>query len=139
DLVLLERHPRAAAIAGPPAGQGGGDVLGGDPHSGGHALADRDERAPVRFACGQPAEHAHDPTGSRVTVNSTPRRSRPASRAAMLLATRFTTGCQPSGGQSSGGRPPEARRSRTVRSAGRLGARVKPSIPGSPATAASIS
>ena len=65
DLVPLERHPRAAAVAGPPAGQRGGHVPGVHPHPGGHALADRDERAPVRFACGQPAEHGHDPTGSR--------------------------------------------------------------------------
>ena len=64
-LVLLERHPRAAAVTGPPAGQRGGDVLGADPHSGGHALADRDQRAPVRFTCGQPAKHALDPMGPR--------------------------------------------------------------------------
>src|SRR6202453_4591963 len=53
-LVLLERHPRAATVTGPSSGQRHGDVLGADPHSGGHALADRDQRTAVRFTCGQP-------------------------------------------------------------------------------------
>jgi len=46
-LIALERHPRAAAVAGPPAGQGGGDVLGAHPHAGGHPVAHRDERTAV--------------------------------------------------------------------------------------------
>ena len=40
DLVLLELHPGAAAVTGPAARQGMGDVGRGDLDSGGHALAD---------------------------------------------------------------------------------------------------
>jgi len=47
DLVLLELHPRAAAVAGPPPGQGGGDIRRGDLDSGGHALADGQEGTAV--------------------------------------------------------------------------------------------
>ncbi len=47
DLVLLEFHPGAAAIPGPPARQRGGDIGSGDPHPGRKALVDRDERPAV--------------------------------------------------------------------------------------------
>ncbi len=47
DLILLELHPGAPAVAQPAAGQLGGDVLGGDPHAGDHAFDHGYQRAAV--------------------------------------------------------------------------------------------
>ena len=57
DLVLLELHPGAAAVAEPPARQGVADVVGGHPHVGGQPLEDRDERRAVRLTRRQPTQH----------------------------------------------------------------------------------
>ena len=62
----MMRAAVAAAVSGAPASQGGGEVPGGDLYAGGYALADRDERPPVRLARGQPAKHAPDLKGSKV-------------------------------------------------------------------------
>src|SRR5581483_5692168 len=58
DLVLLELHPGAAAVAEPAAGERVRDRLGGRAHAGRQSLDDRDERGTVRFACGEPTQHA---------------------------------------------------------------------------------
>ena len=47
DLILLELHPGAAAVAQPAAGQLGGDVVGGDPDTGDHAFDHGYQRAAV--------------------------------------------------------------------------------------------
>ncbi len=47
DLILLELHPGAPAVAQPAAGQLGGDVVGGDPHTGDHAFDHGYQRAAV--------------------------------------------------------------------------------------------
>ena len=61
DLVPLERHPGAAAVAGAPAGERVGDVVGGDPDAGRQPLQHGDQRRAVRLPCGQPAQHGdHD-------------------------------------------------------------------------------
>ena len=57
DLVLLELHPGAAAVAEPAAGQGVGDVGGGHPDMGGQPLEDRDQGRAVGLARGQPTQH----------------------------------------------------------------------------------
>ena len=51
DLVLFERHPRAAAVAEPAAGQLPRDLVGGHLDTRRHALQDGDERGP----CDSPA------------------------------------------------------------------------------------
>ena len=58
DLVLLELHPGAAAVAEPAPGQGVGDVVGGDRDVGGQALEDRDQGRAVGLARGEPTQHA---------------------------------------------------------------------------------
>ena len=58
DLVLLELHPRAAAVAETPARQGGLQVLGPDLDAGGQALDHGDECGPVRLTGRQPTQHA---------------------------------------------------------------------------------
>src|ERR1022692_3726650 len=60
-LVLLELHPCATAVSGPPPGERHRYVGRAYPHSGGHPLADRDERPAVRFSRGEPAQHGADP------------------------------------------------------------------------------
>ena len=62
DLVLLELHPGAAAVAQPPARQGAGDVGRGDLDARGQAIDGRDERGPVRLPSGQPAQHGSNPS-----------------------------------------------------------------------------
>ena len=57
DLVLLERHPRAAAVAEPAARQRVGEVVGGDADAGRHPLEDRHQGGTVGLACSQPSEH----------------------------------------------------------------------------------
>src|SRR5262249_58316684 len=64
-LVLLEPHPRAAAVAGPPPLQRRRHVTAGDPHPRRDAVTDRHERPPVRLASGQPPKHAAYPTVSQ--------------------------------------------------------------------------
>ena len=56
DLVLLERHPGAAAVAEPAAGQLPADLGARHLDAGGHALQDGDERGAVRLTRGQPAQ-----------------------------------------------------------------------------------
>ena len=82
DLVLLERHPRAPAVAEAAPGQAVRHLGRGHLHPGRHALEDGDERGPVRLTRGQPAQ-AH---GSQ-SVTGAPRRS-PAS-----WASRCSGGC----------------------------------------------
>ena len=56
DLVLLELHPGAAAVAEPAPRQRVADVVGGHPHVGGQPLEDRDEGRAVGLTRGQPAQ-----------------------------------------------------------------------------------
>src|SRR5437879_1396449 len=72
-LVLLELHPRAAAVPGPAAGQRRGHVGRADLDARGQPLADRDERPPVRLSRGEPAKHDPDPPTKRPGA-ITPRR-----------------------------------------------------------------
>ena len=58
DLVLLELHPRTAAVAEAPPGQGGLQVLRADLDAGGQALDHGDECGPVRLTGRQPTQHA---------------------------------------------------------------------------------
>ena len=58
DLVVLELHPRAAAVAEPAPGQRVGHQVGGDRHPGGQALQGRDECGAVRLPRRQPAQPA---------------------------------------------------------------------------------
>ena len=58
DLVLLELHPRAAAVAEPSAGERGPDIGGGHLDPGREALDHRDERGAVGLTGGQPTQHA---------------------------------------------------------------------------------
>jgi hypothetical protein len=55
--VLLEAHPRAAAVPEPSARQLARHVGARQLHPGGDALQDRDERGSVRLSRGQPAQH----------------------------------------------------------------------------------
>ena len=57
DLVLLELHPGAAAVAEPAAGQGVGEVVGRHPDMGGQPLEDRDQGGAVGLARGEPTQH----------------------------------------------------------------------------------
>ncbi len=57
DLVGLEAHARAAAVAEASTGQLGGDVGGLDGQTGGQTLDDDDEGFAVGFAGGQEAQH----------------------------------------------------------------------------------
>ena len=57
DLVLLELHPRAPAVAEAPTRQGVGDVVGGDPDMGRQALEDRDQGRAVGLARSEPTQH----------------------------------------------------------------------------------
>ena len=56
DVVALDLHPGAAAVALHPAGEVAVDPLGGDRQAGGEALDDGDERLAVRFARGGEAQ-----------------------------------------------------------------------------------
>ena len=56
DPVLLDLHPRAAAVALHPAAEVVVDDGGGDRQPGGHALDDDDERLAVRLAGGGEAK-----------------------------------------------------------------------------------
>ena len=57
DLVLLELHPCAPAVAEAPTGQGVGDVVGGDPDMGRQTLEDRDQGRAVGLARSEPTQH----------------------------------------------------------------------------------
>ncbi len=65
-LVLLELHPRAAPVAGPPPGERLRHVRAGHPHPGRHAVTDRRERPAMRLARRQPPKHDVHPTVSGV-------------------------------------------------------------------------
>jgi len=58
DLVLLELHPRAAAVAKAAAGQLTRDVIRGDVDSGDHAFDHGHQRAAVGFTSSGPSQHA---------------------------------------------------------------------------------
>ncbi|SCG08123.1 hypothetical protein GA0115255_123515 [Streptomyces sp. Ncost-T6T-2b] len=58
DLVLLELHPRAAAVAEPSPGQRLRDHLRGDRDTGGKTLQRRHQCGSVRLPRGQPAQPA---------------------------------------------------------------------------------
>ena len=58
DLVLLELHPGAAAVAEAAPGERVGDVGGGHPDVGGQPLEDRDQGGAVGLARGEPTQHA---------------------------------------------------------------------------------
>jgi hypothetical protein len=62
DLVLLEAHPGAAAVAEAAAGQLVLDVGGAEGQAGRHPFDHDDDRATVRFAGGQEAQHDRKPT-----------------------------------------------------------------------------
>ena len=57
DLVLLELHPCAPAVAEASTRQGVGDVVGGDPDMGRQALEDRDQGRAVGLARSEPTQH----------------------------------------------------------------------------------
>ena len=57
DLVGLEAHARPAAVAEPPAGELGSDVVDEDGETRGQALDDDHEGRAVGFARGQKAQH----------------------------------------------------------------------------------
>ena len=57
DLVGLEAHPGAAAVARAATGQLAPDVLGGDGQAGGQPLDHHDEGLPVGLAGGQVPQH----------------------------------------------------------------------------------
>ena len=61
DLVGLELHPGAAAVAEPAAGQLGGDVGGGDLDVGDHAFQHGDQGGAVGLSGGDPAQHGASP------------------------------------------------------------------------------
>ncbi len=68
DLVLLELHPRAAAVAEAAAGQLTRDVVGGDVDAGDHAFDHGHQRAAVGFTSCGPSQHAsHLPTTALTT------------------------------------------------------------------------
>ena len=58
DLVLLELHPGAAAVAEPAAGQLPRDLVGGDVDAGDHAFDHGHQRAAVGFTSSGPSQHA---------------------------------------------------------------------------------
>ena len=63
DLVLLELHPRAAAVAEAAAGELGGDVGRGHRNTCRQSFEDGNQGGTMRFTCGEPAQHArHPPT-----------------------------------------------------------------------------
>ena len=86
DLVLLEAHPGAPAVAEPAAGQLAAIVGARQLDPGGHALQDRDERRAVRLTCGQPAQHAGKSV-TRTALTQPPRRHRRRRSAARIAAT----------------------------------------------------
>jgi molybdopterin-guanine dinucleotide biosynthesis protein A len=57
DLILLELHPGAAAIAEPAPCQIGADLAGGDLHAGRQPLENRDEGRAVGLTSSYPAQH----------------------------------------------------------------------------------
>ena len=85
DLVLLEGHPGAAAVAEPAAGEGGVEVGGLHLDAGGQPLQHGGELLTVRLTCGQPAQHARDSasaaTGPRRQPGQRRGTGRPAARA----------------------------------------------------------
>jgi len=66
DVVALELHPGAAAVAEATAGQLVGDLVGGDRQPGDHAFDHGHQRAAVGFTSSGPSQHvSHLPmTGS---------------------------------------------------------------------------
>src|SRR5450631_405515 len=60
DLIALERHARAAAVAGTAASECVGDLGGRRAHASGQPLEDGDERGAMRLASGQPAQHGRE-------------------------------------------------------------------------------
>jgi hypothetical protein len=60
-LVLLERHPGAASVPEPAAGERQPDVVRGHLDRGRQPLEDADESGPVGLPRGQPAQHGPDP------------------------------------------------------------------------------
>ena len=65
DLVLLELHPGAAAVAEPAPGQRVADVVGGHPDVGGQPLEDRHQGRAVGLTRGQPAQSHGDSLSRR--------------------------------------------------------------------------
>src|SRR5919198_1464999 len=61
ELVGLELHPRAAAVAEATAGQLGSQLLGGDLDAGDHAFQYGHQRGTVGLPSGDPAQHAPNP------------------------------------------------------------------------------
>ena len=91
DLVLLERHPRAPAVAEPAPGQLAGDLRGGHLDPGGHALQHRDEGGP----CDSPAVSQRNTTVSLsrpVATGYAARRVPPSGQAASAPICRQRTG-----------------------------------------------
>ena len=61
DVVALERHPRAAAVAEPTSRECVGEVVGGDRDPGGQPFQGGEQGRSVRLPRGQPAQHAPNP------------------------------------------------------------------------------
>ena len=61
DHILLELHPRAAAVAEPAAGQRIGDLGAGEFHTGGHAFDNSDQCRAMGFSGSQPTQHKIHP------------------------------------------------------------------------------
>jgi hypothetical protein len=66
DLIDFEPHARSSSKTKTAAGQLVLDLLLGHPEPGGQPFDNDDERLPVRFSCGQEAQHEVQPT--RVTT-----------------------------------------------------------------------
>ena len=73
DLVLLEGHPRPAAVAEAAASQLATDLGARDLDAGGHAVEHRDQGRAVRLTGGQPTQHV-DQSGT-LRVRSRQRRA----------------------------------------------------------------
>jgi hypothetical protein len=68
DLVPLERHPRAAAVAEPAAGQLVGDVGGGRANAGGEPLEHCHQGRAVGLPGGEPTQHGSSLPDAAVTA-----------------------------------------------------------------------
>ena len=90
DLVLLELHPGAAAVAQPAPGQLAGDVVGGDVDAGDHAFDNGHQGAAVGFTSCSPSQHASHFRTSRLGAPNQPMarpsRTRPISASASRCA-----------------------------------------------------